>query len=444
MNMARLPVPGSDEDSWGDLLNAFLRVSHREDGVLRGVVEAANVKDFGAAGDGGQNDAGAIQVALDSGKNVYFPPGNYRVDQPLIVQHARQLIFGLGGMREGNDNTSNLVARLFTRMENGAIFKVESHMVTFMGLYLEGPGRKTEETPNRDIAAIEFRKRSNTDDVDGRVLECVLRQLATGIRVVGRGLRAERNVFVSTTEGIQLDWPAAGVERDEVGDPLGLQDLPYGMRSFVITNNRVHACSTFLVNEALLSQHRLWGLVFTNNLIDVGDALFRGGATYSTISHNVIAHCNKTIIAFNGACHHTVIAGNVLSGHDERTEKQPTFGIWFTNNCHDLTIANNTFVNIKSHALLFEADRQNYITIQGNSFDNIGTDNQSANVIRFAKPAGDFAISGNTFKPGGSDRVIIGANGIPLSGFEVQANAYQRNATLISDYIDGGFNTIQR
>ena len=29
--MARLPIPGSDEDRWGDLLNEFLLVGHDDD-----------------------------------------------------------------------------------------------------------------------------------------------------------------------------------------------------------------------------------------------------------------------------------------------------------------------------------------------------------------------------------------------------------------------------
>ncbi|HSX15988.1 MAG TPA: hypothetical protein VLF40_04315 [Candidatus Saccharimonadales bacterium] len=32
--MARLPVPGSDDDTWGDILNEFLAVSHDTDGTL--------------------------------------------------------------------------------------------------------------------------------------------------------------------------------------------------------------------------------------------------------------------------------------------------------------------------------------------------------------------------------------------------------------------------
>lgn len=407
-------------------------------------LHAVSVMNFGATGKGNESDSHAIQYALDSGKNVYFPPGNYLLESPVTVTRSRQLIFGDGGMREGSNGTSQLVARLFTKMEKGTLINVQSHMVTIRGLAFEGPGRKSEANSERNITAIKFEKEANKDDVDGRVLECVLDKFVTGIRVVGRGLRTERCVFASINEGIQLAWPKDPIAPDP-NDPFELQPLPYGMRSFVITNNRIHACSTFLVNEGSRGQNRLWGMVLTNNLIDVGDALFRGGATYSVISNNVIAHCNKTVLTFNGSCHHTVISSNIISGHDQISGKQPAHGIRFTNNCHDLSITSNTFANTRKDALRFEADRQNYVTIQGNNFSNIGTTDLDAKVILFTKPAGDFSITGNTFKPGGSDRRIIWANGNHVTGFEVHGNAYQRNSTLIGGIIDNddSFNTFQ-
>ncbi|HEV7454920.1 MAG TPA: hypothetical protein VGO07_06710, partial [Candidatus Saccharimonadales bacterium] len=33
--MSRLPTPGSDDDSWGEILNDFLRVEHNKDGTLK-------------------------------------------------------------------------------------------------------------------------------------------------------------------------------------------------------------------------------------------------------------------------------------------------------------------------------------------------------------------------------------------------------------------------
>lgn len=41
MSNPRLPIPGSDDGAWGDLLNEYLRVAHTEDGSLKnGVVKA--------------------------------------------------------------------------------------------------------------------------------------------------------------------------------------------------------------------------------------------------------------------------------------------------------------------------------------------------------------------------------------------------------------------
>lgn len=33
--MARLPVPGSDIGTWGDILNAFLQTGHNSDGTIK-------------------------------------------------------------------------------------------------------------------------------------------------------------------------------------------------------------------------------------------------------------------------------------------------------------------------------------------------------------------------------------------------------------------------
>lgn len=44
--MARLPQPGSDDGTWGDILNQYLLTSHNSDGVLRdGAVPAGAIQD---------------------------------------------------------------------------------------------------------------------------------------------------------------------------------------------------------------------------------------------------------------------------------------------------------------------------------------------------------------------------------------------------------------
>jgi hypothetical protein len=54
--MTRLPIPGNDQDVWGDLLNAFLLQSHNPDGSIK--VEKLNT---------------TVVVLYDSTKNAYPP-----------------------------------------------------------------------------------------------------------------------------------------------------------------------------------------------------------------------------------------------------------------------------------------------------------------------------------------------------------------------------------
>lgn len=48
--MARLPVPGSDDGTWGQLLNDYLSVAHDPDGTLKaGAVDATSLQDASIA-----------------------------------------------------------------------------------------------------------------------------------------------------------------------------------------------------------------------------------------------------------------------------------------------------------------------------------------------------------------------------------------------------------
>jgi parallel beta-helix repeat protein len=62
--------------------------------MIEGAV--ANVKDFGATGLGFPNDdAAAIQLALNASQGVYFPEGEYYIGSPVVPQ-GNSLIYGAG------------------------------------------------------------------------------------------------------------------------------------------------------------------------------------------------------------------------------------------------------------------------------------------------------------------------------------------------------------
>ena len=50
--------------------------------------------EFGAVGDGSNDDTAEIQAALDTGSPVYIPPGTYKVSSDLLLNYPGQIISG--------------------------------------------------------------------------------------------------------------------------------------------------------------------------------------------------------------------------------------------------------------------------------------------------------------------------------------------------------------
>jgi hypothetical protein len=157
--MARLPNPGSDDGTWGTILNDYLAVAHNSDGSLQKTggtmtgaitlasdpsaalqpatkqyVDAQNVANpwqfnvrsapYNAAGDGSANDTAAIQAAVDAAAayavanngyaEVLFPPatylltsagrtdrsGNAQIALPLIAGTANKITLALIGVAD--------------------------------------------------------------------------------------------------------------------------------------------------------------------------------------------------------------------------------------------------------------------------------------------------------------------------------------------------------
>jgi len=58
--------------------------------------DAVSVKDFGAVGNGSNDDTSAVQAAINTGAPVFFPPGSYRTTSGLTVTSNYQALFGPG------------------------------------------------------------------------------------------------------------------------------------------------------------------------------------------------------------------------------------------------------------------------------------------------------------------------------------------------------------
>lgn len=106
--MARLPVPGADNDNWGALLNEFLLVSHYADGNHKGRSRFA-IEEFWRPDDGddfypaliraqqvAELPPGAGEAGSPGGWTLLFGPRTYRFRRPIELFRSMRLQ-GSGG-----------------------------------------------------------------------------------------------------------------------------------------------------------------------------------------------------------------------------------------------------------------------------------------------------------------------------------------------------------
>lgn len=150
--MPRLPITGSDNDTWGAILNEYLQYEHKADGTHNfGIFNALT---FGAKGDGLTDDAPAIQAALNAaapvGGVVWLPPGPnaYRCNGSLTIPGNVTLKGGYCGMQRG--------LRLYLESPRGSLLHVYttadfismSYNSVLDGIEIYYPNQKTQGTPD--------------------------------------------------------------------------------------------------------------------------------------------------------------------------------------------------------------------------------------------------------------------------------------------------------
>ncbi|MDK6203300.1 glycosyl hydrolase family 28-related protein [Oligella urethralis] len=92
---------------------SLVAYSRNYDGALPTTVlerisnEAVTPQEFGAIGDGVNDDTAAIQAALNTGKSVYIPEGTYNISDVIYPTADGQVITGAGMLRTTIQNITN-------------------------------------------------------------------------------------------------------------------------------------------------------------------------------------------------------------------------------------------------------------------------------------------------------------------------------------------------
>ena len=106
--MARLPVPGADDNVWGDVLNEYLSVAHNNDGTLKssGVLLVAsstapsdvqNVADYVCDGTSDEDEINtALTAASSSAQTVRLSSGIFTIDGSITIPADDVMLVGDG------------------------------------------------------------------------------------------------------------------------------------------------------------------------------------------------------------------------------------------------------------------------------------------------------------------------------------------------------------
>jgi hypothetical protein len=336
-----------------------------------------SVRDYGAVGDGVTDDTAAIQAAIDTGRNVYFPftssgsASGYKITSALTVSTFNQVLFG-----DRNQVENRPTIKLDNASTATEIFNVTVSAVTFRDLTIVGRGRTVSGT-----YGIVAENSSGAADVDLYILDCTIGSCNTAVRLVGRGLTTQQTNYVANRRCFELDWPSpfvAGTNPD--------QTALSGMRVYVVQNCRFHAMDgNFIFVNTGANAVNIKGVLFTGNYIDTICAIYSGELHYGVISNNVLINCNQTVfsqISLTGGSN-SVISNNLFYGMEDNgtgTTYELLTGASLAN-CSNIQITNNHFNRVNSDVIRIGNNCSNII-INGNIMKNVCLDNATSSTGR--------------------------------------------------------------
>lgn len=269
-----------------------------------------NVKDFGAVGNGYDDDTPYIQSAIDSaaskGGGVFLPAGKYYINRGLIMRNKVNLI-GAGAeytfIKAGN-------ADMFMLYSGSGINNYTVEGISFEGV---GPSGATGDIVERGIYMVEGANIS--------VRNCVFTGVANGIR-----LSRSQHVIISNCTFLKIFGSTSPVEG-------------YGI---VIEGG---------------ANHTLQGNHFKN--ISKNCIQLTAGSTYSHLTGNIMEFTGEAAILLSSkvsACSYHLIEANIVAPYaNAEQENSSTYGIRLKDACSYNTIVNNVISRAASAGIQLDA-----------------------------------------------------------------------------------------
>jgi len=286
-----------------------------------------NVKDYGAKGDGVNDDTQAIKNAINACDIVHFPTGTYMVSSTIAIPSQKTLTGFKGSIIKAvNDNAIS-----------DAILKNQNWLggndawITLDGLEVDGNNGNQNKHTGNDYKAIWFNNISNF-----KIQQCTVHnaygQTGSGVFVQNalNGDISHNSVYDNGGDGIQVYYGSSFII---VADNLVVNNSQIGIES----EGR---------NGSNYSDYK-------NSNINIV-----GNICQSNVDHNILIDWTDNSNIANNVC-----AGSLHNG----IELLGTSGITVTSNIVHSNGDNNSWADISVTAESFaENGRNRYITITGN------------------------------------------------------------------------------
>lgn len=311
--------------------------------------EVANVKDYGALGDGSTNDSTAINAALASGaKSVFVPDGTYIIGSQLLMYLSDVTLYATGSV------TFKIVDNIAVGI---TMMRIRGSRCTIRGIIFEG--NNAAPAVSTDNTAINIDTNSGTI-TDLRFRDCVFQNFnsygvfafnagtLTGLSFAGCKFRGFTNTDAIPPAAIQIVQPTTSIVRildcqfeDLTGTGIGIRSVnntadtydvsivgcTFNHDSFDYTSIGVEVLRAygFTVSGCVFRNARM-GLSFNGRLIQVSGNTFYNHTSYSieasssenlSITGNVIELFTYGVILYDGA-------DNVVISSNTFTEAQAT------------------------------------------------------------------------------------------------------------------------